>query len=87
MLNQTRRDEARSLWRELPEEQRKALEEEFADQGLSRKPPIQASYKKDGLKSKFVQAEFLRWYAAKLWGTPTDADLLDFALKNQAVLT
>jgi hypothetical protein len=86
LLRQARRDEARILWRELGDEERQSTEAAFASTGLKGKPVLQGPYKKHGLKSKLVQVEFLEWYGTKLWGEPTDAELLDFALRNRDLL-
>lgn len=42
------------------------------------------SFNKSGLESKLVRVQFFQWLGIKLWGEPSDRDLVDFLLDHES---
>jgi hypothetical protein len=77
------RNEAYGYWRENEAERQKELLAEFLQTDVTQM--IREQIKKTVLDHPMARAAFTGWLAAKLWGEPSEADLLDFSLKQHAV--
>lgn len=69
-----RRNDAIRLFGELADDDQKNEYQMFGKQvNISVKPFI-----KKGLESQIVRTAFGDWYATRLWGDPTDSQIIDF---------
>ncbi|KAF1012775.1 MAG: replication initiation protein [Burkholderia sp.] len=78
-----RRKEAKSLYEEQGQAERNLARQLFETDVL----PFLGSHLRDdwhrrGLDSQLVETTFFDWFALKIWGEPTDGDLLAFTLNQ-----
>jgi hypothetical protein len=78
--------EARSLFAEMAEAQRRGYLERFEAEKLAElAPPIAKAWRRDGIRSRIAESSFFRWLAQQLWpGSVTDKELLEFAMSRAA---
>ena len=80
-FNARRRTEALRYWRELDAPDARAEIDAFLATGPAHM--IAHAISKDLLSQKIAETAFTTWLSAKLWGPPTDRELLDFSLKTK----
>lgn len=68
--------EAIDYYNEINDAQREALIADFQE---AASPAVAALCKRSALKSELVRNAFATWLSQRLWGQPTDKELLDFA--------
>jgi hypothetical protein len=78
--------EAKSLFEEMTEQDRRAHTELFEAERLNElASPIAKAWRKDGVNSRIASSTFFRWLASQMWpGEVTDTQLLEFAMSRGA---
>jgi hypothetical protein len=78
--------EAKSLFEEMTEQDRRAHTELFEAERLNElASPIAKAWRKDGVNSRIASSTFFRWLASQMWpGEVTDTQLLEFAVSRGA---
>lgn len=75
-----RRSDARNYFEELLEPARADLLQEFAASSVVEgNKRLAGDLRKKGLAAAYVEVTFANWLATRLWGEPSEKDLLDFA--------
>lgn len=74
------RADARSYYAELQPADQTALFAEFRESDdVTKNPRLRSDAGKRGISVKHVEVAFCNWLSVRLWGEPTDTDLLAFA--------
>lgn len=74
--------EARKLFAEMLEPQRQEVLELFRQEKVAGDPTLARTFTDKGLANKRVEVAFSFWLAARTWGEPSEAELLNFAIEQ-----
>ncbi len=78
------RQNAKAMFNEAGNDERQAWRDRFEREFLPGNPPVAKAYEKSGLDGSLAQKAFVNWLAEATWGNePTEAELLDFAIKSK----
>ena len=78
--------EAKSLFEEMPDQQKAEHVDRFEAEKLpDLATPIAKAWRHDGVKSRIAASTFYRWLSSSMWpGEVTDKQLLEFAMTRES---